>query len=237
MKTLATAAFAATLVLCSTARADTITLQYDNPVWTPLSYDAIAFSTNGGASFVNAPATRHQSTVLGFTGALNGLSFVDNVNDLYLYCYDLFQYINHGQTVTYTVDYAGLTTRTLDYLGAVDYVLNGNTNSWSDPYAWLRPAAVTIGGQPVTATNVAAAIQLGVWESLYETDGGWDLASGQFRATYLDAGTTAAYNAFVNASSAAFLGDPPPELLAMQSVLARLADARRAARRTSDRAP
>src|SRR5512143_1176723 len=159
MKAIAAIVIAAAVVVGSAARADTISVTYDNPVYNPLSYDALRFSTNSGGTFSGSvAASRYQATVNGFTGTLNGLSFVDSTSDLYIYCYDLLQYIHNGQSLTYTVDYTGVQARTLDFLGAVDYALNGNTNVWADPFAWLHPAATTLGGHNLTATNVAVGI-------------------------------------------------------------------------------
>lgn len=53
-------------------------------------------------------------------------------------------------------------------------------------------------------------------------------ARGLLAAPRRLAEVVAAYNAFVDASSAQFLGDPPPEFFAMQAVLMRLVAERRA---------
>jgi hypothetical protein len=195
---LRTIGVALSLAISTAATADTITIRYDNPVYTPFAYDAMSLSTNGGASSFSVGAGRHQATVLGTTGALIDSDLVDNASDLFLYCYDLFEYINHGQTVTYTIDYNGPVARTLDFLGAVNYVLNGNTNTWADPYAWLHP----------TSTQMAAAIQVGIWESLYDASG-WNLAGGTFRASGLDSGTGTQWTAFKTAVLNAAVNDLP----------------------------
>ena len=72
-------------------------------------------------------------------------------------CHDLRQGLHGG---TYTVNYS-VDARTLDFLGAVNYVLNGNSNTWADINAWLHPSN----------GNIGAAIQVGIWKSLYETSG------------------------------------------------------------------
>jgi hypothetical protein len=50
-----------------------------------------------------------------------------------------------------------------------------------DPFAWLHPES----------GNQGAAIQLGIWESKYETntETGWDLLKGSFTASGLELGT------------------------------------------------
>src|SRR4051794_31617688 len=105
MKALVAIVATAAAVLCNGARADSISVTYDNPVWNPLSYDALRFSPNPASTFsYPVGASRYQATINSFTGSgLNGLSFVDSTNDLFIYCYDLAQYITHGQSVTYTV--------------------------------------------------------------------------------------------------------------------------------------
>ena len=198
MKSLAAIVLTAAVVLGNPARADTISVTYDNPVWNPLSYDSLRFSTNSGGSFSSAVgASRYQATVTGNTGAVDPFALVNNTSDLYIYCYDLFQYITHGQSLTYTVDYSGVQARTLDFLGAVDYALNGNSNVWADPFAWLHPAAITLDGHSLTATNIAVGIQLGIWESLYDTSGTWSLTGGIFQAADVDTGSQQAFDAFV----------------------------------------
>lgn len=136
-------------------------------------------TTNQGVS-----AGRFQGTVKGYTG-VDASIFVDGLNDLYMYCYDVYQPINHGLTVDYTIDLEGGMPRTLDFLGAVNKVLSGSAN---DPYAWLHPVS----------GNQGAAIQLGIWESLYDTSG-WDLSRGDFKALDLDSDTTSWWNKFKSA--------------------------------------
>lgn len=179
---------------------ETVTIRYDNPIFAPVGYEAVNI-TVGGQTLNNEPVGRFQATVLGYTSGLTSSDFVDNTNDLFTYCYDLFEYIYQGQTVTYTVNFTGPTARTLDYLGAVNYVLNGNTNTWSDPYAWLHPANAV----------VAVAVQAGIWESLYDTSG-WDLASGNLRVTGLDAATSGEWALFQAAVQNPGVNDLPASM-------------------------
>lgn len=203
MKTTIQLVAAATFAVSTLTLADTVTMRYDNPVFNPLSYDLINLSTDGGVTTRNGiPAGRFQGTVLSHTGAITDGEFVDSTSDLYLYCYDLFQFIGHGETVTYTIAYSGAqgaSARTLNFLGAVNYVLNGNTNTWTDPFAWMHPAT----------TYVAAAVQAGIWESKYDIDANWDFISGTFQMSGLDAGTQTQFDSFRTATLNGAVNDLP----------------------------
>ena len=199
MKTWLKIAAAAGFAFSTAVAADTLTLQWDSPVFNPFAYpDPITLSTDGGLTSQSVRGGRYQGTVLGVTGAINASELLDSADDFWTYCYDLFQYMHNGDTVAYTVNYEGPTARTLDFLGAVDYVLNGSSNTWSDPFAWLHPAN----------SHVAAAIQIGIWESLYDTSG-WSLISGSFQASGLGEETLNQYEAFQNAVGLPSVNDLP----------------------------
>ena len=197
MKTSSKLIAVAALAFSTTVAADTLTLQWDSPVFNPFAYpDAINHSTDGGMTSQSVRGGRFQGTVLGVTGAVSMSELIDGPNDFWTYCYDLFQTIHNGETVAYSVNYNGPTARTLDFLGAVTYVLNGNSNTWSDPFAWLHPVDHHVG----------AAIQIGIWESRYDTSG-WGLDSGLFQASGLGAATLAQYTAFQDAVNLASVND------------------------------
>ncbi len=184
---------AVALATCTVAaQAATVTITFDNPIFNGTSapgYDAVTItypkSPGPGETSVGVHAGRFQGTATALEG-IGPEKFVDSIDDLWTYCYDVYNTINHGQTVTYTVDFDGATDRTLAFLGAVNSVLGAG-----DPYAWLHP---TTGAQ-------AAAIQLGIWESLYDT--GWDIDSGSFRATGLETGTKNELSGYFAALSSA----------------------------------
>ena len=186
MKTVARLALAVGLAVSTAAAADSVTIRFDNPVFS-YSYDNVSLSQNNTPPSRGVEAGEFEATVLSHTGSITDANFVDNTNDLYLYCYDLAQYIDNGGTFTYTLDYTGVHASTLDFLGAVNYVLNGNSNAWSDPFAWMHPGN----------TNVGAAIQAGIWESLYDPANNFDLGSGMFQLSGL--ADIAEYNQFVAA--------------------------------------
>lgn len=166
------------------AHAASVKITFDNPIFngTPApGSDAVSitFPAAGGggtgSQTLSVAAGRFQGTASDLVDIAAG-RFVDNLADVWMYCYDLYDTIGHGQVVAYTVNFTGATDRTLAFLGAVNSVRNTG-KAVADPYAWLHPA---------TAYE-AAAIQLGIWESRY--DSGWDIGAGSFRATLLEADT------------------------------------------------
>lgn len=171
MKSTTLASLAALLITTGSAHAAAVTVTFDNPIFGGFSgatSDAVRI-TYPGHTEVNVAAGRFS----GSASKLDGVSpaiFVDGVDNLFMYCYDLFEAVHGGQVVRYGINFDGPTARTLDFLGAVNYVMHNNSNEWDDPYAWARPFTGLQG----------AAIQLGIWESLYETRDKWNLASGDF---------------------------------------------------------
>jgi hypothetical protein len=166
-----------------------VSVKFDNPIFNGSGYDIVSIT-------YRVPGTTKDKTERVAAGRFQGTAtnlvniapavFVDGVDDMFLYCYDIYENINHGQSVDYIVDFNGATARTLDFLGAVNSVLSvGKAYS---PYAWLHP----------TTANQGAAIQIGIWESLYDT-GAWSLTGGLFKATGLDADTKTAWNSFTGA--------------------------------------
>ena len=205
--------------------AGTVRVGFANPIFGGLGYDSVQINfanpgSGGGTSTHNVAAGRFQGIGSELVGAPESI-FPDGLNNLYLYCYDIYQTINHGQSLVYTINFNGELARTLDFLGAVNTVMNGSKSlgdAGYDPYAWLHPVNGSQG----------AAIQLGIWESKYETDANWDLSKGTFIASGLDGSTGNWWNSFkgrisdTNAVSAEFVmtldnpnfqdmitGDPP----------------------------
>ena len=154
----------------SFAHAATVDIQFNRNIFADNSADAV---------WVSAPAL---SPVYAGAGRLHGKAsnlqdvapsvFVDSIDQVFMYCYDIYESVGHGQSVSaYTLDFTGAAARTLSFLGAVNKVLNTG-NARYDEFAWLHPVNGYQG----------AAIQLGIWESLYETSNTWSLASGTFTA-------------------------------------------------------
>ena len=142
-----------------------------------------------GSNPKDVSAGRFQGTASNVVGVPESI-FVDSLNDLFMYCYDVFQNIQGGWSETYEIDLNGESSRTLDFLGAVNTVLS--KGKAYDPFAWLRPDNRFQG----------AAIQLGIWESEYESDDAWDLSDGDFTASGLNEGwkqTQNWWNRFVEA--------------------------------------
>jgi MYXO-CTERM domain-containing protein len=173
------------------ADAGTVHVVFDSPIFNGVpapTYDVvtITYPTPGGSRLASVAAGRFQGTASNLVGVSESL-FVDGLNDLFMYCYDVYERVGSGWSVDYAVNLDGESARTLDFLGAVNAVLNLNKPT-ADLFAWLHP----------TSGAMAAAIQLGLWESKYDS-GGWDLAGGSFRATGVDASTASHLSAYLGA--------------------------------------
>jgi hypothetical protein len=170
--------------LCS---ASTVHVVFDNPIFTGTGYDqvAITFPNQIGnqSTTESVLAGRFKGKATNIVG-VDPAIFVDGPSNLYMYCYDVYENINSGWSVDYTINLDGERARTLDFLGAVNFVLNQGKATY-DKFAWLHP----VNG------NQGAAIQLGIWESLYDSTG-WSLDTGSFKATGLDSGTSSWLTSF-----------------------------------------
>lgn len=175
----------------SVCNAASVTVTFDNNIFEGSGYDNVSIqfpklAPASGSTTLNVAAGRFQGTGSNVVGVPASI-FVDGLNDLFMYCYDLYEHIGGRQVVNYTINLNGEFARTLDFLGAVNGVLNHGHSS-VDPYAWLHPVNQFQG----------AAIQLGIWESKYDASG-WDLAGGSFRAESLETPTGIWWNQFRNA--------------------------------------
>lgn len=176
----------------SVSGAATVNMTFDSPIFNgsgsdsvTLSYPALLPAT--GSLSTTVLAGRFQGTANSFTGVPASI-FVDDVADVFMYCYDLYHSISAGQTVNYSINFSGALARTLDFLGAVNGKMNEGPAP-DDPYAWLHPVNAAQG----------AAIQLGLWESKYESDAAWSLTAGSFKATGLAPATLTYWNSFIGA--------------------------------------
>jgi hypothetical protein len=173
--------------VASLSQAATVSIQFDSPLFNPLSSDAVEIKypnlSGSGSSESNVHAGRFQGTASNIVGVPASI-FVDGVNDVFMYCYDLYDGVSAGASVSYTINLNGALARTLDFLGAVNSKINP-----ADPYAWLHP----VNG------DQAAAIQLGIWESKFDDSSSWDLSNGKFKAKDLNADTNTWWNQFKGA--------------------------------------
>ncbi len=188
-----TLAFVACALAASVSNATptpTVVVTFDVNIFEGSGYDRVLIHADATTTkrVVNEDvlAGRFQGTASEVKGVPASI-FVDGLKDLYMYCYDIYQNILGGKKVdSYAINLNGETARTLDFLGAVNQVMNGQKTSQDigyDPYAWLHP----------TSGNQGAAIQLGIWESKYETDTDyWNLTGGSFRASGLNTSTQGA---------------------------------------------
>lgn len=180
------------------ANAAALTITFDQSLWgrfagTP--YDDVNLSyINPSNPGTRVAAYDGAGRFAGTASNLNGIdarSLVDGANAVFMYCYEIYENVNGGQVANFAVNLRGPSAWTLDFLGAVNYVLNGNSNTWTDPFAWLHPTTVQAG----------AAIQLGIWETRHETGGVMDLNAGDviIRARDIEPGTLGRYNEFIAA--------------------------------------
>jgi hypothetical protein len=152
----------------------TVDVKFDKNIFEGSGFDNVTIQLTGSKA-IGVSAGRFQGTASNVVGVPESI-FVDGLKDLFMYCYDIFQEISGGVSATYAINLNGAMARTLDFLGAVNTVMSGS--GAYDPYAWLHPLSGYQG----------AAIQLGIWESKYETDDSWNLGGGSFTATGLETG-------------------------------------------------
>lgn len=178
---IATRVLLAAALSCSTvAAADQITLHWASPPYaqTPLAgpYNFVVNGQSGSVSPDEYHGTVTNAIGIDPASIGAGTGFGE---DLLTYCYELTQYFSGGQDVVYQIVYGnapgGLTNDTLDWLGAVNSVLHQSNFN----YGWLHPLNA----------NMAAAIQLGIWETRYDSIAGFSLAGGNFKLTGADLGS------------------------------------------------
>lgn len=136
------------LLASSTATAATISVNWNSPVFDPSGTGVGTISYPVGQS-VTADAGRFRGAVTATVGIDPASLFVSG-GEFYAYCFDLAQFLTND---TYTVA-SGAPTAALDFLGAANAFFGGG------PFSWLTPAN----------SNQAAAVQLGLWEALYNDD-------------------------------------------------------------------
>ncbi len=173
---------ASVLAAATVSQAASVRVVFDNPIFNGSGYDnvSITFANQSGTGSTTASvaAGRFQGTGSEVVGVPESI-FVDGLSDLYMYCYDVYERIYSGADVRYTINLDGEKARTLDFLGAVNAVMNAGSAVY-DPFAWLHPVSGAQG----------AAIQLGIWESLYESSSAWNINDGAFKATGLESSTS-----------------------------------------------
>ncbi|WP_326541670.1 PEP-CTERM sorting domain-containing protein [Pseudorhodoferax sp.] len=174
------------LALLATAsvvvQAANVRVSFDDNIFAA-GYDGMALQY--GKRSMGVAAGMFSGSLSNFDG-VQASAFVFSADEFYAYCYDLDEAVWGGRKVDYTVNLDGGTARTLDFLGAVNSVLNAQYGT-SDPYAWLKPRDGAM----------SAAIQVGIWESLYDTSG-WNWAAGNFGVAYgADRDTASWLNTFI----------------------------------------
>lgn len=178
------------------AQAATVHIKFDGNIFYGMSgngYDAVSIYYPGQAigaaeQYAYVAAGRFQGTASNLVDVQPSV-FIDGIDNVYMYCYDLYEHVGNNWDVDYTINFNGPTQRTLNFLGAVNYVLGGEKNDWTDPFAWVH----------INDKYLGAAIQLGIWESKYETGSDWSLSSGSFKASDLHENTLTYWNQFRSA--------------------------------------
>lgn len=176
------------LVASASHALPTVDVKFDTNIFEGSGSDNVTIQV-AGSNAIGVSAGRFQGTASNVVGVPESI-FVDSLNDLFMYCYDVFQEIKGGWSATYEINLNGEMARTLDFLGAVNTVMS--KGKAYDPFAWLKPIDGFQG----------AAIQLGIWESKYETEAAWSMEGGTFTASELDSGhakTREWWNWFVDA--------------------------------------
>jgi len=122
------------------SQAASVTVRFDNPIFNGIpdpSYDSVTITypklATTGAQSATVAAGRFQGTVTAYSGVPASI-FVDGLNDLFMYCYDVYDHIGSAWVVNYTINLDGESARTLDFLGAVNHVLNQGQSTY-DPFA------------------------------------------------------------------------------------------------------
>ena len=169
-----------------------VTIDFNNPIWGTGSSKidpilaTIHFPNSSNPDLTQSTrvnAGRFVGTASNFVNVSPEI-FYKNENEVYMYCYDVYNHITGGDTVVYDIDFEGATKRTLQFIDAVNRVLSGDGDY--NPYAWVTP----------TNRLQAGAIQLGLWESLYDTDWSLTTNTGKFYTTNVTAGVIAQANTF-----------------------------------------
>jgi hypothetical protein len=174
-------------------------ISFDSPIFGTTGSTTVTLNGPTGTSGTNAGLFHGEvfepDPPAGFDG-FDPTVIYRGLDDILSYCIDLFQQIGGGWNEEYrvysledahpVVDASPAHTldrdfgRTLDFLGAVNYALQltpGFVGDGDRHYNWLNPADGSMSG----------AIQVGIWEALYEVDAPLDITGGAFSATGLDA--------------------------------------------------
>lgn len=173
------------LLASASASAATVQVAFDNNIF------GNGYDSGVALRYGSDKATVGAGMFSGQVSMLNGIEtgvFATGTGSFVGYCYDLYEKVWGGRKVDYTVNMDGGTSRTLDFLGAVNHTLAQLQGSY-DPYAWMKPSSGTM----------SAAIQIGIWESLYDSTD-WNTGTGFFRTTGgVASGTQSWLNTFFDA--------------------------------------
>ncbi|HVF64772.1 MAG TPA: PEP-CTERM sorting domain-containing protein [Casimicrobiaceae bacterium] len=159
--------------------AATVTINWNSGPFSPSpSIDVGQITVTTPSITTSTNAGRFEGTIASASGISLSELYLDP-NDFFAYCHDLSQTL---QNTTYTV-VPGAPPLVLDFLGAVNASIAGGSD-----FDWLNP----------TSRFIAAAVQIGIWEALYDT--GFNLTSGNLTfSSATNADMLGFYNTFVGA--------------------------------------
>jgi len=163
MRALRSIGVAAALLCAPLAQAATVTIDWQSGG----SYGVFDPASGMPIGMIDGPdpvgqVTTRAGRFLGEIVTTSGIAaeeFYLAPDHFFAYCHDLSEVLTNAE---YTVAF-GASAAVLDFLGAVNAVLSPGNNS---PYDWIDPADKYIAG----------AVQLGIWEALY--DSGFALHEG-----------------------------------------------------------
>lgn len=146
-----------------------VTITFNTPIFTKDWYANVTLSGTDHQGRVSAGRFSGKASIL---NNVTEETFVNGVDEVLMYCFDLLQHISPGDKPNYAILFSPTKfSRTLDFIGAINFVLNEErdpSGETFDPYAWVRP----------NSRAQSVAIQLGLWETKY--DSSWDMSNGSF---------------------------------------------------------
>ena len=161
MKNFSRLAIAAAFAVSTTAFADTITLTYDSPIYAhgsdgvnlagtrqppirPRTRIPASAPANSARTTSRVTGSPHQRRVWSTARATSSCTAMT-----------CSRRSAQAVTYTYTVNYTGALAHTLDFLGAVNSVLNGA--SGTDQFAWLHPTRTPTSRPPSSSASGKAS--------------------------------------------------------------------------------
>ena len=92
-----------------------VTITFDRPIFSMGSDNVRIFfpGETGGSDSARVAAGRFSGSASNLVGVSESI-FVDGVDDVFMYCYDLYDAIRGGNVVDYTINFGSIMQRTLE---------------------------------------------------------------------------------------------------------------------------